>query len=435
MKLFKNYATLSDYNADKISVSKDNLTYVQNGVTYTTDSPEGITAYNIICFVNDKKIIKKNDIDYNNGVDASKYLRNDGGNIIQVPGKKSFTYIHPNSTTYSISYRGNTYCLHQTDISCISRFESFNGSYKDKYIVINNNPSRPTPVIGLKTCKDAYTDSYSCSVMPHQIKLGHLNPNDDNYYDIFNEIVASPNNPLAMNIVGTYNVNGYPNLKFGQELYNDRWPYIFYTTNKALAYTAYNTSVEPTDPSYTYTAYTNSYSSAIIEFGFGDGYKGKIYVFGWSNYDDLINGKDPDLGASLHSTEVGLTYSFSNKTSVFVNTKLGFIDTNPDDKDVKDFTGIYFNDNSITKKNRGILWTNHTNQELMTAYLGTAHIGNEESSNYSYVCPLSDDGTIPDRYVQSLLDKITTLETENTSILERLEKLEAGSGTVTEKNN
>lgn len=64
MKLFKNYNTLSDYNQDKISISKDNLTYVQNGVTYTTDSPEGITSYNVICFINDNHSIYKNGINY-----------------------------------------------------------------------------------------------------------------------------------------------------------------------------------------------------------------------------------------------------------------------------------------------------------------------------------------------------------------------------------
>lgn len=64
MKLFKNYATLSDYNSDKISISKDNLTYVQNGVTYTTDSPEGITSYNVICFINNNHSIYKNGINY-----------------------------------------------------------------------------------------------------------------------------------------------------------------------------------------------------------------------------------------------------------------------------------------------------------------------------------------------------------------------------------
>lgn len=64
MKLFKNYSTLSDYNTDKISISKDNLTYVQNGVSYTTNSPEGITSYNTICFINDIHSIYKNGINY-----------------------------------------------------------------------------------------------------------------------------------------------------------------------------------------------------------------------------------------------------------------------------------------------------------------------------------------------------------------------------------
>lgn len=64
MKLFKNYNTIDEYNSDKISISKDNLTYLQNGTTYTTTSPEGITSYNVICFISDSHSIYKNGINY-----------------------------------------------------------------------------------------------------------------------------------------------------------------------------------------------------------------------------------------------------------------------------------------------------------------------------------------------------------------------------------
>lgn len=64
MKLFKNYNNIDEYNANKISISKDNLTYLQNGVTYTASTPEGITSYNVICFIADSRSIYKNGINY-----------------------------------------------------------------------------------------------------------------------------------------------------------------------------------------------------------------------------------------------------------------------------------------------------------------------------------------------------------------------------------
>lgn len=64
MKLFKNYNNIDEYNAYKISISKDNLTYLQNGVQYTASTPEGITSYNVICFIANSRSIYKNGINY-----------------------------------------------------------------------------------------------------------------------------------------------------------------------------------------------------------------------------------------------------------------------------------------------------------------------------------------------------------------------------------
>lgn len=60
-KLFKSYKTLDEYNKDKISVSKDNLTYVQNGTEYTTtEVTDDIVTYNKICFVGEGSYIFRN---------------------------------------------------------------------------------------------------------------------------------------------------------------------------------------------------------------------------------------------------------------------------------------------------------------------------------------------------------------------------------------
>jgi hypothetical protein len=60
-KLFKSYKTLEEYNKDKISVSKDNLTYVQGGTEYTTtEVTDDIVTYNKICFVDEGSYIFRN---------------------------------------------------------------------------------------------------------------------------------------------------------------------------------------------------------------------------------------------------------------------------------------------------------------------------------------------------------------------------------------
>lgn len=71
-KLFKSYKTLSEYNKDKISISKDNLTYVQNGTAYTTaEVADDIVTYNKICFVEDGGYIYRNNQVYGgNGVES-----------------------------------------------------------------------------------------------------------------------------------------------------------------------------------------------------------------------------------------------------------------------------------------------------------------------------------------------------------------------------
>ena len=60
-KLFKSYKTLEEYNKDKISVSKDNLTYVQGGTEHTTtEVTDDIVTYNKICFIDEGSYIFRN---------------------------------------------------------------------------------------------------------------------------------------------------------------------------------------------------------------------------------------------------------------------------------------------------------------------------------------------------------------------------------------
>jgi hypothetical protein len=60
-KLFKSYKTLDEYNKDKISISKDNLTYVQGGTEHTTtEVTDDIVTYNKICFVDEGSYIFRN---------------------------------------------------------------------------------------------------------------------------------------------------------------------------------------------------------------------------------------------------------------------------------------------------------------------------------------------------------------------------------------
>ena len=60
-KLFKSYKTLEEYNKDKISVSKDNLTYVQGGTKHTaTEVTNDIVTYNKICFIDEGSYIFRN---------------------------------------------------------------------------------------------------------------------------------------------------------------------------------------------------------------------------------------------------------------------------------------------------------------------------------------------------------------------------------------
>lgn len=60
-KLFKSYKTMDEYNADKISISKDNLTYVQSGAEYmTSEVGSDVVTYNKICFIEDGGYIYRN---------------------------------------------------------------------------------------------------------------------------------------------------------------------------------------------------------------------------------------------------------------------------------------------------------------------------------------------------------------------------------------
>lgn len=60
-KLFKSYKTMDEYNSDKISISKDNLTYIQGGNEYMgSEVPDNIVTYNKICFIEDGGYIYRN---------------------------------------------------------------------------------------------------------------------------------------------------------------------------------------------------------------------------------------------------------------------------------------------------------------------------------------------------------------------------------------
>lgn len=64
-KLFKSYKTMDEYNADKISISKDNLTYVQSGNEYmTSEVGSDVVTYNKICFIEDGGYIYRNNQEY-----------------------------------------------------------------------------------------------------------------------------------------------------------------------------------------------------------------------------------------------------------------------------------------------------------------------------------------------------------------------------------
>lgn len=93
-KLFKNYKNMSEYNSDKISISTDNLTYVQNGSVYTSETPEGITTYNTICFLNDEGKIYKNNKEYGGS----------SGEITEAPSVKVVNALPDNPEANTIYY-------------------------------------------------------------------------------------------------------------------------------------------------------------------------------------------------------------------------------------------------------------------------------------------------------------------------------------------
>lgn len=73
-KLFKSYKTMDEYNKDKISISKDNLSYVYSGSEFMiAEKDDSVVTYNTICFIEDGSYIYRNNKRYTGGDSGTVY--------------------------------------------------------------------------------------------------------------------------------------------------------------------------------------------------------------------------------------------------------------------------------------------------------------------------------------------------------------------------
>lgn len=73
-KLFKSYKTIDEYNKDKISIAKDDLSYVCGGSEFMIEKKDdSVVTYNTICFIEDGTYIYRNNKQYAGGGSGTAY--------------------------------------------------------------------------------------------------------------------------------------------------------------------------------------------------------------------------------------------------------------------------------------------------------------------------------------------------------------------------